>query len=112
MIRVSTNHDSQEESLEAQIEGLKKIVKNNLRWILFKAYTDKDSGGNVFRSGFQSMIFEQEKYLMENAHEPMIELERFEQVQEDMRLRSNIEILDGKVKRKGTHYSIKKEKKV
>lgn len=27
--KVSTNHDSQEESLEAQIEGLKQIVKNN-----------------------------------------------------------------------------------
>lgn len=27
--RVSTNHDSQEESLEEQVEGLKLIVKNN-----------------------------------------------------------------------------------
>jgi len=56
--RVSTNHDSQEESLEAQIEGLKQIVKNNPKWSLFKVYIDKDSGGNTFRSGFQSMIFD------------------------------------------------------
>ncbi|WP_297418884.1 recombinase family protein [Clostridium sp.] len=296
--RVSTNHDSQEESLEAQIEGLKQIVKNNPKWNLFKVYTDKDSGGNTFRAGFQSMIFDsyenlidiilvksisrlarntvdlletvnklrsvgiemifdkenirtsevdndvlvaaltaiaqaesesssesikwglkrgfesgksklysrkcygykhnekgaliideaqaeivrkifdlylsgysigliinelecvnirtsrgkdkwskraiqtiltnekyignvilgktytgefpnnkqqmnngnQEKYLMENSHEPIIELGKFKNVQEEMRLRSNIEILNGKVKRKGTHYSIKKNK--
>ncbi|WP_052953951.1 recombinase family protein [Clostridium sp. C8] len=56
--RVSTNHDSQEESLEAQMEGLKQIVKNNSDWSLFKVYTDKDSGGNTFRFGFQNMIFD------------------------------------------------------
>lgn len=56
--RVSTNHDSQEESLEAQIQGLKQSVKNNSKWSLFKVYTDKDSGGNTFRSGFQSVIFD------------------------------------------------------
>lgn len=56
--RVSTNHYSQEESLEAQIEGLKQIVKNNTDWSLFKVYTDKDSGGNTFRFGFQSMMFD------------------------------------------------------
>lgn len=56
--RVSTNHDSQEENLEAQMEGLKQIVKNNPDWSLFKVYTDKDSGGNTFRFGFQSMIFD------------------------------------------------------
>lgn len=297
--RVSTNHNSQEESPEAQIEGLKLIVKSNPKWSLFKVYTDKDSGGNAFRSGFQSMIFdcyenlidivlvksisrlarntvdlletvnklrsieiemifdkenirisevdndvlvaaltaiaqaesestseaikwglrrgfesgksklysrkcygykhnekgelvideaqaevvrkifdlylrgysigliikelecvniktsrvkdkwskraiqtiltnekyignvilgktyttafpnnkqfknqgEQEKYLVENAHEPIIELEKFEQVQEEMKRRSNVEIVEGEVKRKETHYSIKKEKK-
>lgn len=47
---------------------------------------------------------------MENSYEPIIELEKFKKVQEEMRLRSNIEIIDGKVKRKGTHYSIKKNK--
>ncbi|KGM94332.1 recombinase family protein [Clostridium botulinum] len=56
--RVSTNHNSQEESLEVQIEGLKLIVKSNPKWSLFKVYTDKDSGGNAFRYGFQSMIFD------------------------------------------------------
>lgn len=56
--RVSTNHDSEEESLETQIEGLKQIVKNNPKWSLFKVYTDKDSGRNTLRSGFQSMIFD------------------------------------------------------
>ncbi|WP_341478061.1 recombinase family protein [Clostridium thermarum] len=34
------------------------IVKNNSKWSLFKVYADKDSGGNTFRSGFQSMIFD------------------------------------------------------
>lgn len=56
--RVSTNHFSQEESLEAQMKGLKQIVNNNSDWSLFKIYTDKDSGGNTFRFGFQSMIFD------------------------------------------------------
>lgn len=48
---------------------------------------------------------EQEKYLLENAHEPIIEAEKFEQVQEEMRRRSNVEVIEGKVKRKGTRYS-------
>lgn len=51
----------------------------------------------------------QEKYLMEDAHEPIVELEKFEQVQEEMKRRSNIEIVDGKVKRKETHYSAKQD---
>jgi len=50
--RVSTTHESQEESLEIQIKLLKQIVESNPNWILFNIYTDKDSGGNVFRSGF------------------------------------------------------------
>lgn len=55
--RVSTNHDSQEESLEVQIEGLKQIAKNNPKWSLFKVYTNKDLEGNAFRSGFQRLLF-------------------------------------------------------
>ncbi|NLM49144.1 MAG: hypothetical protein GX198_10200 [Epulopiscium sp.] len=55
---------------------------------------------------------EQEKYLLENAHEPIIELEKFEQVQEEMRRRSNVEVIEGKIKRKGTRYSTKKEDKI
>ncbi|MEW8994437.1 recombinase family protein [Clostridium sp.] len=47
----------------------------------------------------------QEQYLMENAHEPIINMEIFEQVKEEMKRRSNIEIVDGKAKRKNTHYS-------
>lgn len=47
----------------------------------------------------------QDKYLMENNHEHIISIERFEKVQKAIRIRSNIEIVDGKVKRKNTHYS-------
>lgn len=32
-------------------------------------------------------------------------IEVFEKIQEEIRARSNIEIIDGKVKRKNTHYS-------
>lgn len=53
---------------------------------------------------------EQDQFLMRSAHEPIIEEERFEQVQEEMKRRSNIEIVNGKAIRKGTHYSSKREK--
>ncbi|MEG0086985.1 MAG: recombinase family protein [Niameybacter sp.] len=55
---------------------------------------------------------EQEQYLMEDAHKPIIKLEKFEHVQEYLKLRSNVEIVDGIVKRKDTHYSTKKEKRL
>ncbi|MBK5242617.1 recombinase family protein [Clostridium sp.] len=54
---------------------------------------------------------EHEQFLMKNAHEPIIEEEKFEQVQEEIKRRSNIEIVNGKVRRKGTHYSVKREQK-
>lgn len=47
----------------------------------------------------------QEQYLMKDAHEPIISIEVFEKVEEEMKRRSNIEIIDGKAKRKTTHYS-------
>ncbi|MEW8994445.1 recombinase family protein [Clostridium sp.] len=50
---------------------------------------------------------EQEQYLMKNAHESIISIEVFEKVQEEMKRRSNIEMVEGKAKRKGTHYSSK-----
>jgi len=50
---------------------------------------------------------EQEQYLMKNAHESIISIEVFEKVQEEMKCRSNIEMVEGKAKRKGTHYSSK-----
>lgn len=56
--RVSTTHESQEESLDSQIKTLKQIVENNAGWILYDVYSDKDSGGNVFRPGFQKLIFD------------------------------------------------------
>ncbi len=42
---------------------------------------------------------------MKDAHEPIISIEVFEKVEEEMKRRSNIEIVDGKAKRKTTHYS-------
>lgn len=56
--RVSTTHESQEESLDIQIKTLKQIVANNPKWKLYDIYSDKDSGGNVFRPGFQKLIFD------------------------------------------------------
>lgn len=52
----------------------------------------------------------QEQFLMKESHEPIIELEKFEMVQEEMKRRSNIEIVNGKTKRKGNHYSAKRKK--
>lgn len=51
---------------------------------------------------------QQEQFLMKEAHEPIVTEEIFEQVQEEMKRRSNIEVVDGKAKRKSTHYSAKK----
>lgn len=44
---------------------------------------------------------------MKEAHAPIISNEVFEQVQEEVKRRSNIELVDGKTKRKNTHYSAK-----
>lgn len=56
--RVSTTYDSQDESLDIQVKSLKQVVANNPKWKLYNVYTDKDSGGNVARHGFQKMIFD------------------------------------------------------
>jgi len=53
---------------------------------------------------------EHEQFLMKHAHEPIIGLKKFEQVQEEMKQRSNIEIVNGASKRKRTHYSTKRLK--
>ena len=45
---------------------------------------------------------------MKDAHEPIISNEMFEQVQEEMKCRNNIELVDGKNKRKSIHYSAKR----
>lgn len=54
--RVSTTHESQDESLDIQIKTLKQAVENNPKWRLYEIYSDKDSGGNVARYGFQKLI--------------------------------------------------------
>lgn len=59
--RVSTTRGSQEESLDAQKKGLQKIINDNPSWILFKVYTDTESGKNIYRPGFQEMIFDSYK---------------------------------------------------
>lgn len=48
-----------------------------------------------------------ERFLMEEGHTPLISNELFEKVQAEIKRRSNIEIVDGKVQRKDTHYSAK-----
>lgn len=54
--RVSTPHESQDESLEIQVKTLKQFIAYNPKWKLYEVYTDRDSGGNVARYGFQKMI--------------------------------------------------------
>ena len=53
---------------------------------------------------------EQEQFLMKNAHEPIIKEEMFDRVQAEMQRRSNTEVVNGKTKRKDTHFSSKQEK--
>lgn len=47
------------------------------------------------------------QYKMDNVHEGIISAEQFEAVREERKRRSNIEVVDGVRKRKGTHYSCK-----
>ncbi len=56
--RVSTTHEAQEDSLDIQIKTLKQVVADNPKWMLYRVYSDKDSGGNVFRPDFQKLIFD------------------------------------------------------
>lgn len=49
----------------------------------------------------------QDRFLMEEAHQPIVSSEVFDQVQEEIKRRSNVELVDGKTKRKNTHYSAK-----
>ena len=48
------------------------------------------------------------RFFMEEGHTPLISKELFEKVQEEIKRRSNIEIVDGEAIRKDTHYSAKK----
>lgn len=56
--RVSTTRGSQEESLEAQKNGLEEVIKNNTDWTLFKIYIDTDSGKNIYHTGFHEMLLD------------------------------------------------------
>lgn len=47
---------------------------------------------------------------MKNAHEPIIDEEMYDRVQVEIQRRSNTEVINGKTKRKDTHYSSKQEK--
>ncbi len=55
---------------------------------------------------------EQEQYLIKDAHEPIIPIDVFEKVQEEIKSRSNIEVVDDKAKRKSTHYSSKDTERI
>lgn len=54
--RVSTTHPAQEDSLEAQKNDLKWIVKNNPDWELYDVYMDQDTGGTTARLHFLRLI--------------------------------------------------------
>lgn len=54
---------------------------------------------------------EQEQFIIQDAHEPIISIEIFQKVQEEIKCRSSIEMVEGKFKRKSTHYSAGKSNK-
>jgi hypothetical protein len=51
---------------------------------------------------------QQERYLAEDAHEPIIDIQAYEQVQEEMKRRSNIDVAEGRYMRKKSHYITKR----
>lgn len=73
--------------------------------LLSKTYSDDFPNNKQLKNSD-----EQDQFLMKNGHEPIIESEKSEKVQAEMKRRSNIEIVFGKAKRKGTHYSARRDK--
>lgn len=88
--------------------SIQKILTNE-KYIGF-VLLGKTCTGNFLNNKQRINCGDQEQFMMKDAHEPIIELEKFEQVEEEMKCRNNIEIVFGKAKRKGTHYSSKREK--
>lgn len=70
--------------------------------LLVKACTGEFPNNKQMNNRGQAVHF-----LVEKGHIPLISNELFEKVQEEIKKRSNIEIVDGKVQRKDTHYSAK-----
>lgn len=54
---------------------------------------------------------EQDRFIIQDAHEPIISFDIFEQVQEEIKRRSNVEEVNGKTRRKNIHYSAGKRNK-
>lgn len=54
--RVSTQEDSQQNSLDNQVQGLKEIVRQNEDWTLVRVYEDIQSGGSIYRPNFERML--------------------------------------------------------
>jgi hypothetical protein len=72
---------------------------------IFDLYLNGLSSVLIFRELINNG--EQEQFLMKNAHEPIIDHDKFEQVQAEMKMRSNIDMAEGTKRRKNTHYSSK-----
>ena len=60
--RVSTQEDSQQNSLKNQVEGLKEIVRQNKDWALVRVYEDIQSGGSIYRPYFEQMMMDAYDY--------------------------------------------------
>ena len=89
------------------IRAIQTVLNNEKytgRVILGKTFTD-DFPKNKQRINRG----QQERYLAEDAHEPIIDIQTFEKVQEEMKRRSNVGIVDGRYMRKKSHYSSRKK---
>jgi site-specific DNA recombinase len=88
------------------IRAIQTVLNNEKytgRVILGKTFTDE------FPKNKQRINRgQQERYLAEDAHVPIIDIQTFEKVQEEMRRRSNVGIVDGRFMRKKSHYSSRK----
>jgi DNA invertase Pin-like site-specific DNA recombinase len=88
------------------IRAIQTVLNNEKytgRVILGKTFTDE------FPKNKQRINRgQQERYLAEDAHVPIIDIQTFEKVQEEMRRRSNVGIVDGRFLRKKSHYSSRK----
>lgn len=86
--------------------AIQKILANEKyigNVILGKTYTGQfPNNQQIINCG------DQELFIMKDAHTPIITEEIFLKVQEEMKSRSNIEVVNGNAKRKNTHYSSKK----
>ena len=89
------------------IHGIQTVLNN-------EKYTGRVILGKTFTGDFPNNKQrinrgQHERYLAEDAHEPIIDIQTFEQVKAEMKRRSNVGVVAGRYMRMKSHYSSKQK---